>query len=778
MRLLLIDLNEKESRKPRRIFCSLSSIAVGCRSNLNELLRHANYEGNQKRTFKMASTVSTPATLPARRRRDSSDDFGAGSLGSIGGSAVGSSVEDPPSHNDTKQKSPMATNKLVDTLEVVSAASKGSGSAHNSPSGKRPFKRPRKGSVDFTLSIDDDPTIGGARDDSRILPTMDALPSLDSLPLALDGSASPLLKGTASVGSSHTQGLALDHLDTLGEEAGAAASKIKIEERTRKESFGESSSNGTFATNNQRMLLGAFMSYGDHKFGARRDRFESWGGMSDLSMTGIQDYSGNSLISGGTATAAALAASALQYTSLANDVTAAALGSGANSVSSFLVGAEDSKNPYAVPSKISLNRDRLDSLASAATEPSMSLARIPTEADLGHDLQAFVKAAMASVSDQLAELASAVEAAVSADISIVEDHDPELESDMSSAASPMIGATSDNASRAGSREGRPRSLSISSAINISVDYDAVAAAVDAAEAVTGAIDLSTIGSLGLTSRNRSSSISSKTKRRQLPTQKLRSNSDALSTATPPNKPSSPLHQDGSAVPQSKLDERDMEIIRERARAAAGYIPPSSPSDLKNRPLPMKKRLKRDSDDPRTPDNKPSDMFTTPKISNIAATPATPYSAALTSQASSAKGSATKGQSSQKWDSMFDCLIEFIEERRQEECDDLPEDAKKEWAWDGNVPTTYKTKDGKALGRWVNNQRSAKSKGVLKDDREKRLVDAGLKWSVLASNSWNEMLDELRIYVNEQVTIRYCPRCKSCCLLLTILLSSVSDEGWA
>ena len=81
---------------------------------------------------------------------------------------------------------------------------------------------------------------------------------------------------------------------------------------------------------------------------------------------------------------------------------------------------------------------------------------------------------------------------------------------------------------------------------------------------------------------------------------------------------------------------------------------------------------------------------------------------------------------------------------------MTEAQRAEWAWDGNVPTTFKTKDGKALGRWVNNQRSAKSKGTLKKEREKRLVDAGLKWSVLASNSWNEMLEELRIYVAEQV----------------------------
>jgi hypothetical protein len=72
-----------------------------------------------------------------------------------------------------------------------------------------------------------------------------------------------------------------------------------------------------------------------------------------------------------------------------------------------------------------------------------------------------------------------------------------------------------------------------------------------------------------------------------------------------------------------------------------------------------------------------------------------------------------------------------------------------WTWDGNVPTNHKTKDGKALGRWVNNQRSARAKGTLKADREQRLVDAGLKWSVMVSNAWEEMLSELERYVSEQ-----------------------------
>jgi hypothetical protein len=107
-------------------------------------------------------------------------------------------------------------------------------------------------------------------------------------------------------------------------------------------------------------------------------------------------------------------------------------------------------------------------------------------------------------------------------------------------------------------------------------------------------------------------------------------------------------------------------------------------------------------------------------------------------------------SDQKWNMVFDYLVKFIAESKAEETNDMSEEEIQIWQWDGNVPTTFKSKDGKALGRWVNNQRSAKSKGVLKDDRENRLVNAGLKWSVLASNSWNEMLEELRIYVNDQV----------------------------
>jgi hypothetical protein len=377
---------------------------------------------------------------------------------------------------------------------------------------------------------------------------------------------------------------------------------------------------------------------------------------------------------------------------------------------------------------------------------------ISTEAEIPSDLQNFVKQAMASVSDTLAAITT-----VAAELP----NDLEQDSDISSAASILIGAASDNASKPGSLNGRPRSSSGSSLnIRVQVDYDAVAAAVNAAEAAAGAIDLATF--TGMTAAaSSSSSVSSKSKqRRQLPTQtkRVRSDTQSSSSQAVPDKArsvSGPLHIELPPIPKSKMDDRDMEIIRERARAAAGYVPPSSPSDRLQQP--PKKKIKMD---PETPGLRPpSDIYQTPRTSNTASyqmtpgTAGTPYTPAL-SAASSLKTPASKGQSSQKWDSMFDCLVQFIADAKSEETEGMSEEEIKNWIWDGNVPTTFKTKDGKALGRWVNNQRSAKSKGVLKDDRETRLVNAGLKWSVLASNSWNEMLEELRVYVSDQVRIQH------------------------
>jgi len=118
-----------------------------------------------------------------------------------------------------------------------------------------------------------------------------------------------------------------------------------------------------------------------------------------------------------------------------------------------------------------------------------------------------------------------------------------------------------------------------------------------------------------------------------------------------------------------------------------------------------------------------------------------------------KNSSAKGQSEQKWEEMYQCLVAYVQEQKEKETRGMTKEEATEhlvsWEWSGNVPTMYKRKDGKALGRWINNQRSAKSKGTLKMDREVRLVSTGLKWSVLTTNAWTDMMEELRIYVQEQ-----------------------------
>jgi hypothetical protein len=299
----------------------------------------------------------------------------------------------------------------------------------------------------------------------------------------------------------------------------------------------------------------------------------------------------------------------------------------------------------------------------------------------------------------------------------------------------------------GRSRNRPRSWSASSG-KISVDYEAVAAAVDAAHAATGTLDLAAIGSMAPPPTGPPSIESRDQKRkarRQLPLNRNRGSS-ASSDDREQSLSQSQMHP----PVQSSMSDCEMERIRERARAAAGYKPPSKkhPPGQKSSLPPIKKRAKRNSPEP---DRQRSAyaQIGTPKVSNRttkAAPKSVPYTPLVPTSEVSTKSS--KGQANQKWESMFDCLIGFIDDRRKEETNSMTEEEKKVWVWDGNVPTTYKTKDGKALGRWVNNQRSAKSKGSLKEEREHRLVNCGLKWSVLASNSWNEMLEELRIYVQE------------------------------
>jgi len=219
------------------------------------------------------------------------------------------------------------------------------------------------------------------------------------------------------------------------------------------------------------------------------------------------------------------------------------------------------------------------------------------------------------------------------------------------------------------------------------------------------------------------------------------------------------------IPKSTKTKEEMDAIRERARAAAGYVPPTAggktpakrppPRTIKtpsfnphlNPPyhpgmptnIPMKKRgLAQNAPRTQMPDYTQSH-------------PQTPLSYMKPGYTPSSTVSAKSGtlQSQQKWDDMFECLVKFIEDIREKSTKHMNDQQKAAWIWDGNVPTSYKTPCGKALGRWINNQRSAKAKGTLKDDREVRLVSTGLKWSVLTTNSWRQMLRELEIYVHEQ-----------------------------
>ena len=286
---------------------------------------------------------------------------------------------------------------------------------------------------------------------------------------------------------------------------------------------------------------------------------------------------------------------------------------------------------------------------------------------------------MASVGDQLIELAGAMEELTGESLNSEDLRRGEDEGD-SSVASPMIGAVSD-ATR------RPRAWSTSS--RLSVDMDAVQAAVDAA-----------YGPEKPEPRAR-------VPRRTLPLKRGRKVEEPPTDATVKGKKRS-RRSEASEPPAPK------------------NLPP-----LKKRPL--ENRAKRVS------------LQQTPKLSNRSLATAEPVlselripPAALTDESKGGASSSAAGQANQKWEKMFACLQEFAVERQ---------DAKA--PWDGNVPTNYKTGDGLALGRWVNNQRSAKAKGNLREDREERLIAAGLKWSVVASNSWNEMLEELSLYIQEQ-----------------------------
>lgn len=73
-----------------------------------------------------------------------------------------------------------------------------------------------------------------------------------------------------------------------------------------------------------------------------------------------------------------------------------------------------------------------------------------------------------------------------------------------------------------------------------------------------------------------------------------------------------------------------------------------------------------------------------------------------------------------WESMYDTLCDYVQSKAKDVGD-----------WDGNVPANYRTEDNppRALGRWINRQRSAYGKDKLKGEYIEKLNRLGLKWSV-------------------------------------------------
>jgi hypothetical protein len=83
----------------------------------------------------------------------------------------------------------------------------------------------------------------------------------------------------------------------------------------------------------------------------------------------------------------------------------------------------------------------------------------------------------------------------------------------------------------------------------------------------------------------------------------------------------------------------------------------------------------------------------------------------------------------KWVYMFECLERYIENTREMATRHMNDEQKAAWIWDGNVPQSYKTPCGKALGGWIHTQRTAKAKETLKDIREVRLTSTCLRWNM-------------------------------------------------
>lgn len=558
----------------------------------------------------------------------------------------------------------------------------------------------------------------------------------------------------------------LDHLDAL------ASSADKNNDDT-------SGSNPLCDTVSQK--LDAFMSGGGNTSASssrNRDRAESWGGMSDLSHAAamvekafiVNSTSGSNnvghvgdILNAGTTSSTSSHVDIGGLLSPRSRSRSASIASNASAVTAKQSGVPakidvlkgSPPNLYAMRDRFdslssgsNVHRERIDSLSSASQRRQ---SRERLDSYTSERLDSLVNRdrldSLANLSglfsrrDRFESIASLGEVSMNMSIADLADIAGNLESvakdyaDLDSA---------DDMEDDGKDTSSARSES-TPAPTISVDSEAVQAAVQAALSVTSGNVLDFLQS------------NPKPKHSSNPTSSSAASTLTASKLAPSNLVDAIPSTTQSMPRSSSKSESEMEAIRARARAAAGYVHPNmsgtTPKTSKKRQLPtcsnfaVSKRIASDVASTPTPTyNKAApgvhiySEFATPKSKNtVMKYPYTPPSSAKSAG----------GQSNQKWEEMYECLVLYVQEQREKETKNMSEEERERWEWSGNVPTMYKTKDGKALGRWINNQRSAKSKGSLKMEREVRLVRTGLKWSVLTTNAWTDMMEELRAYVKEK-----------------------------
>jgi len=558
--------------------------------------------------------------------------------------------------------------------------------------------------------------------------------------------------------------LVLDHLDALGKTDG-------------KRHDDESSSNPLGDAVVQK--LDAFMATGGNSSATssrNRERAESWGGMSDLSHAAAmveKAYAGSSVTGSNNAgMIGELMMGTTSSTSSHVDIggllsppsrsRSASIASNASAITTKQSGVPVKISVMkGTPTNLNLMRERFDSLSSGSNINNYNRDRIDSLSSASQKRQSRERMdsfasglesvvnrdridSLANLSglfsrrDRFDSIASLGEVSMNISIADLADIAGNLES--------VAKDYEDLGSEDGVKVKKDGNMSSSqsklaaSAPTISVDSEAVQAAVQAALSVTSGNILDFLH----TNPNSSNPINTE----NLSAPKLSSITGSISK----------FNSAQLVNPSSLKSESEMEAIRARARAAAGYVHPNmngttTPKLSKKRPLPTcsnfaaSKRVASDiASTPNTTYSKAApgvhiySEFTTPKAKNSAMKyPYTPPSSARSGG----------GQSNQKWEEMFECLVVYVQEQKEKDTKDMTEEERGRWEWSGNVPTMYKTPDGKALGRWINNQRSAKSKGTLKVEREIRLVSTGLKWSVLTTNAWADMMAELRVYVAEK-----------------------------